>query len=294
MIINGNTGVGSFLYNISKIRERMDTAIRQISSGKRVTRPSDDPSGMSNIMNLKKLTDQGQQYIRNIDQSLTFMHMTDSVLQHLDNLIIEAKSLAMEAASSTVSSDARQAIAEEIDSIKNEILSLSNTKILGKYIFSGTKTLTKPFEDTGGTVVYQGNTDSVQIQMGKETPVSINLTGDQVFQNDDDIFDVMSDLSNALKSNDSDGIANSLDRLETSLNQVLRYRTVIGKRINLVDNTKQRLEEFNLIAAGEISNLEDADIAEAITNFMKEQIALDASLGAGGRIFTQSLLDYLG
>ncbi|OGL41975.1 MAG: flagellar hook-associated protein 3 [Candidatus Schekmanbacteria bacterium RBG_13_48_7] len=287
-------GLRNFLYQLNGIKERMDAANLQITSGKRINKPSDDPSSYSTILNLKNVVSQGEQYIRNIDRSLTFLQINDSTFQQVENLIMESKDLTMEAADDTVSADARKAIAEKIDSIREEMISLANTKFLNRYIFSGTQTLTEPFKDTGGSVVYSGNSENINIQVERNVNVTINVPGNQAFQSDEDIFQVLKDLSDALISNDSEVISDSKQKLETCLNQILRYRTISGKRINLIENTKERLSDFTLIATEQVSKEEDADVAEAITNFLKEQVGLNAAISAGASILTPSLFDYLG
>jgi flagellar hook-associated protein 3 FlgL len=132
--------------NISTITEQLKNINEQIASGKRINKPSDDPPGITHALNLKEVLSQVTQYGKNIQHGQSWLQMTESSLQRVEELIIRAKEIANQMSTGTYSASQRADAAKEIQNILEQLVQIGNTKINGRYIFSGNKDHTPAYE----------------------------------------------------------------------------------------------------------------------------------------------------
>jgi flagellar hook-associated protein 3 FlgL len=164
--------------NLSSVQDRCSELMLQLSTQKRINRPSDDPAGMSSVMNYRDMLASMEQYGRNIDGCTSWLNITESTLSSVNDILVKVQETAISQASATATAATRQESAATLESLIDQVLSLANTKLGDSYIFSGTKTGTKPFEAkaawyTGGTAsAAEGNT------YGGKASVSGTYTGD--------------------------------------------------------------------------------------------------------------------
>jgi flagellar hook-associated protein 3 FlgL len=133
--------------DISRNSEILFKLNGQISSGKRINAPSDDPLGLSSVLGYRTELNSFTQYGKSIDYSTGWLNRMESILQDTDDLLGRASELAVQQASSTSSAETRKGAAEEVKQLREEILSNANAKYGNKYIFSGTRTQTQPYLD---------------------------------------------------------------------------------------------------------------------------------------------------
>jgi flagellar hook-associated protein 3 FlgL len=131
--------------DISRSDEILFKLTGQISSGKRINKPSDDPLGLSSVLTSRTELNMYSQYGKSINYATGWLSRMESILQNTDDLLSRASELTVQAASATSTADTRIGAAEEIKQIRSEILSNSNSKYVDKFIFSGTQTQTQPF-----------------------------------------------------------------------------------------------------------------------------------------------------
>jgi len=131
--------------NIGNSTERMFDLNNQISSGKRITKPSDDPIGTSNVLIYRTELTALNHFEKSVDLAKGWLARTDSILQDADNLLGRALELATQQASATANADTREGAAQEIEEIKNQLVGSANAKYGNKYMFGGTRTQTAPF-----------------------------------------------------------------------------------------------------------------------------------------------------
>lgn len=183
------------LQNIFKIREALFRTNERIATGKRINRPSDDPSGVRLASNLKVEISQTEQFSRNIDNNRIFVDEGDAALDAVGLDLIRAEELAVSALSATASAETRATIALEVGGLIDNLFLSANTKVTGQYIFAGTNTLVEPFQrDSGGLAVYTGNSDTLDIAIDRNQTVSLTHPGSDVFG---------TDLNPAVNVNDS-------------------------------------------------------------------------------------------
>lgn len=286
-----NTVLADNQRNIS----RMATYQEQLSSGKRVNRVSDDPGAARSALRYRAESVQTGKYLDNIAKGESFVNASDSALEQMSQVLDEAKRLAVQGANGTQDAASRKALSQSVDSLLTRMVDLSNTVHDGRYIFAGTATYTQPFarSDDGESVVYQGNLDEFEIQIGPDSRVTVNQDGNTLFQQEGDVFGALVDLRNALAANDAStvsGLVQDIDDASTHLNDL---HGALGGTEQRLELGRNQLEAAKVNLDALVSQSEDVDFADTIAQMQLAQVALEAGLQAGAKVLRPSLLDYL-
>jgi flagellar hook-associated protein 3 FlgL len=281
--------------NLSANMEKLVKNQTNVSSGKRILKPSDDPLGAAKASNYKHVLSTIGQYERNIQDGTARLQTTESALENLGQLLVRLKEIAVYQSSETANAQTRAAVAEEVKAIRLEIVRLANTQYKGSYIFSGYQIHTAPYDETG---TYFGDSERITSNVGDGVEVTVGLTGEEVFQGAGlsdgvDIFTVAENLRQALESNDTVAIQAAIEPLGMAASQVLGFRAEIGAGLNRMETIGRIYSDLKLNTEELLSGVEDLDIADAMTRLAAQEAVYKASLAAAGRIITQSILDYL-
>jgi len=276
--------------NVNKNRQQYLEAQEVLITNRRLNRPSDDPIGAARALELHKRLGGFGQYLRNIDQSRTFLDQTEIALTSVSEALQRIKELAVDINSATSGPAEYQAAAKEVANLFDEILRAANTKVGNRYIFAGYETMSPPFDDLGN---YSGGIgDAIEVEINDNAFIQINFTGDEVFKSPIDIFQVVSDVQTAIQSGDQTAISAQLRDISDALDQVLSTLAATGARSNQLDiaetNNFELIEAYTAI----LSNIEDADIVAATTEFTKCEQIFQATLEVSSRILNQSFLDF--
>ncbi|MBU1052865.1 MAG: flagellar hook-associated protein FlgL [Proteobacteria bacterium] len=283
-----NKGVyDSIKYNLGKITEEMNKANEITSSGKRITDLSDDPVGLTQALKLKSAISGIDQLGRNVSLGNSWLAASESALTSVQDLISDTKSLCVQMASSTSGASERASAATTIQNTIDEILSLANTEVSGRYIFSGTKTDSQAFDQSG---TYLGNNESFAVKIGTDTTMNVGRDGSEVFGT---IFADLTDLKNDLLNNNIGGIQSSLDDLTVHFNNTTNTISDIGSKMNRMEIKEQILQDLDIVNTDRLSVIEDADIADAIIKIKELEVAYQAALSSSSKIMQLSLVDYL-
>lgn len=286
---------GVLLGNLQRSRGRILDAQTQISSQKRVTRPSDDPSSFGQIVLDKSALSQVRQTIRNIHIGTGRLQVADSTLSQVQNVLTRIRELTVQARSDTTSAAGRMTIAQEVRQLHRQLVALANAESAGEAVFAGTKTDVTPFVvTTGDTVVYQGNAEPQSLLVGPNQTTQVLVPGSDVFTGPTtNIFDTVRDLLLALETDNGPGIEVQLGNLESATQQISQAQGHIGGLANRLETTKAALESLTETVTRAISGNEDVDLASAISDLRRHEVALEAAGEAFTRIFENSLLRFL-
>ncbi|MCC2641805.1 MAG: putative Second flagellar hook-filament junction protein FlgL [Nitrospira sp.] len=286
---------GTLLGNLQRARGGILSAQEQISSQRKVSNPSDDPSAFGHIVLDKSALSQTTQWIRNIDFGASRVDAADQALSQTQNLITRVRELTIQAGSDTTSSQGRETIAKEVRQLQRQLVQLGNTEVTGQAIFGGTKTDVSPFVFTSGdTVAYQGNAETQSIAVSENQTVQILIPGSSIFTGSgSNIFDSLRDLLTAMEGNDLNGIQAGIGDLDSATAQISDAQGTVGALANRLQVTREALETASLTISKSISVNQDADLATAITQLRLQEVAVDAASQAFARIFDTSLLNYL-
>ncbi len=172
------------LNNIFRITEGLAKSQTEISSGKRILKPSDDPAGLRNSLALRTGIRKSTQFIRNIDNNKIFIQSTDSALQSVGLGMTRAKELAISELGGTSTQQTRQFAALEIGQVISQTLEAANTQVKDQFIFGGTLTRTAPFELSASGAIYKGNTEAFTIEIAQNTNVGLTIPGSDALGTD--------------------------------------------------------------------------------------------------------------
>jgi flagellar hook-associated protein 3 FlgL len=291
----------SVLSSINNVQDQMATTQQQLSTGKSINQPSDNPYGASLAIQLKNDLAGLNNYNSNITDGTAWASAADTSLQNVMSMLQRAQELTVQASNGVESSTDLSATADEIDQLADAIKQEANTQYNGQYIFSGTASGTQPYSSSTGDV-YQGNTAAVTRQIGPGSTLQVNvdisgLLGSGTSANDGKLLDTLRTISADMRSGNSSGVADlsttQISALQSSLNSLTQIQANVGatqNRLTLATDRIQGLQNSDTVA---LSNDEDINMAQAMTSFSNEQAAFTAALKAGANIVQSSLMDFL-
>ncbi|WP_164668082.1 flagellar hook-associated protein FlgL [Virgibacillus doumboii] len=294
----------NMLRNLSNSYSKMNTYMEQLSTGKKINRPSDDPVIAMKGMGYRTQLTEVQQYQRNTNEMHNWMDNSDAALDKATQALQKLRELAVQASNDTYDEEQRESIMEEAEQLKQHLIDIANTNVNGKYIFNGTDTDAAPISvDENGDITKIGiNSNPVMIEVSNGTKLKANVDAGEVFAGDSsndsandvsNMFDEIDDFIAALGSDKREEIENSIGTLDANIDNVINARADLGARMNRLDLIENRLGEQEVIATKTMSENEDIDYEKVITELITQESLHRAALSAGSRIIQPTLVDFL-
>jgi len=283
-----NSSLSSLQTNLAKLSSIQE----QITTGKVLNRPSDSPTDTSSAMRLRTALAQQNQYSRNVNDGNAWLGQIDNALGTAADELNRAHDIALQGAN-TVSMDqsARDALAAEVDQIRSSLIATGNTTYLDRPVFGGVTAGSVAYDASGAFV---GTTGTVNRSVADGVKVAVNVNGPDAFgTTGDSVFDHLSALAAALRSNDTAGITAGVSSISADANRVNTVRSEVGARENRLDAAGTAAKNTQLSLTSSIGKLENVDLAEATVNLQAQQVTYQASLAATARVIQPSLLDFL-
>jgi flagellar hook-associated protein 3 FlgL len=289
-------GVASIL----DTQTRLAHTQQQLSSGKRIVNPADDPTGSAQLIGLSETLQLTEQYQRNIQRVRSRLEIEDSVLGSVGTALQRVRELAVGGLNDTNGADERVAMAAEIRQILDEVLGLANRKgENGEYLFAGYQTQTAPFSHDGaGNFSYAGDQGQRSLQVGPARQIADGDSGQAVFLDTpavgggtEDVFTTLYTLATDLEANAPDPA--SLDQLDSAMNHLLGVRATAGARLNAVDSQEDINAALLLQLEKTRSGIRDLDYAEAASRLSQESVTLQAAQQAFVRVQNLNLFNFL-
>lgn len=297
--VSDNSTAAKFTSRVNAQRNRLEILQEQLASGKRINRPSDDPTGAEAVIKLKTSQKEIEQFQRTTQTAQQKLTAADDTLSGYENLLQRVRTLVTQGLSDTSTQTAKNALATEIDSLRSRILNVANTNYNGEYLFGGTRQNVAPFDPTtAATAATPTAAQYIQIEPGTSA-VAVGVTADSFLS--DATSDIFTDLTNAVNALRGTGNA-ATDRttLETTMSRMTIYNnlanvahTVIGANMNATEIAQENLTTSFQSLSDRISDIEDIDFAETALNLTETQRNLEAILQVAGQQ-KRSLLDFLG
>lgn len=279
------------LNRLAKIQE-------QLTTGRIINRPSDDPTGATSAMRIRTSVATQEQYVRNGEDALGWLNQIDSTLADANNQVRRARELGLQAVNAAMGPEARAALATEIEQIRDGLLSTSNASYLDRPVLGGVTDGPIAYEKDGaGVITYAPaptTSSGVLRTVGDGAIVRVDLEGPDAFGPDgDSMFDHLTELVDALRAGDIDGVKDTVAVLDNDGKRLINAMADIGARTNRVDYALAAAKSASLRLANSLSEIENTDIVKATVDLQLQEVAYQAALGATARVMQPSLLDFL-
>lgn len=293
MRITNNVLVNNLKRNIWTNLKNMEELQMQMATGKSINKPSDNPTGLVTSLRLTTRIKEGKQYQDNVDNAISWLEGTEDALDGLSSIVNRIKELCVYGANGTLSNEDRQKIGDELQQLIEESATIANTAYGDRYVFGGTNTTQRPYEDG----VWNANEAIINYEIGVGITIPVNITAQEVFRYDDPSKDLFGTLNNILdhliNGNAEELGGNDLERLQGNIEQLLSCRSKIGAKVNRLELAKSRLEDQELKFTTLLSETEDIDPAEVIMNMKNQEYVYQSALAVGAKVIMPTLMDFL-
>ena len=295
-----------FLVGVSQIQQRISTANQQLTSGLKVSVASDAPDQIDNLLQLRADQAQTSQMGSNLGLEQTNAQAADGAIGSAIQLMDNAAQLAAEGANTTETATSLQALAQQVASVQTEMVSLSQTQVQGRYIFSGDLDQSPSYQldltATDGVDQLSNAASTRQIQNPEGGTFSAAMTAQQIFasQNPDgtdaggNVFAALNNLRTALLNNDQAGITAAQSQIQQASTQLNTAQSFYGNVENRITNATTYATGYGTQLTAEIGGIQDADATSAAIELTQSNTQLQAAFEAQGKMPTSSLFDFLG
>lgn len=279
----------NMLRNLMNSQQRMSMYMEQLYTGKKISRPSQDPVVAVKGINFRKQVAQVEQYKRNASEIHNWMDNSDTALDKATQSLTRVRELIIQANNDHYGPDERDSIKQEVVQLKSHLIEIANTNVNNKYIFNGINTANRPVEDTGAEIIVNSNNAPFYIAVSNQTEIQANVLPGDVFTQE--LFDELDQLMESLENGDD--LNENLEQMDIHINNIINARAELGARMNRLELVENRLNEQEVIATRIMSENEDVHMEEAITNLITQESLHRAALAAGSRIIQPTLIDFL-
>jgi len=284
------------LASIEQAQQNQQTAIQQMSTGRSVNNLSDNPAAAAGLVGNNALSSENDQFLTNVSDVQGKLQTADSALSNATQLLTTAITVGAQGANGTLSASDRQALAQQVQGLQQQMLGLANTAYEGVYIFGGTNVSAPPFAQDASSasgVQYNGNSDVTSVQIAEGTSVQTNVAGSQLFLNSGgNVFSALNDLANALTS--GNGIAAANTEVQQAFSQLTTRRITYGNGLSQLQSSQNFLNQEQVNLSTQQNQLVGANLTAVVANESQAQVDLQAALTATSQVLSlPSLLTYL-
>ena len=288
MRISTNTIYQSGISKISALQSEQTKLQQQISTGKRIASPSDDPVAAARALSLSHAQGVNAKFADTRQTAQTKLSTIESNLTSVTNLLVAAQSSLVAAGNGAYSNQERVSMATEFNDSLQALIGMANAKdAYGNYLYAGYQTATQPFVASAAGANYQGDNGQQLLQVDSERQMAVNVSGDNLFKaGGNDIFATLSSLVSLLNTPISDaasqatltsGLASAMSSLSSSVDNVLNIRASVGNKLNELDALDIAGSDRDLQYSKSLSDIQDTDYASALSDLAKQQTIMEAA-----------------
>jgi flagellar hook-associated protein 3 FlgL len=282
----------TYTRDIGTAFERYIQAQRQVSTGKKLELPSDDPLGAARVLSYRKLRDGIEQYQENLLTAKGYLGFTEEALSEVGTIMRRAYQLAVAGANGATDQSGREGMVRELNEMQRRLVELGNQRgPNGQYIFAGQQTETRPFSLVGNVFTFNGDNLDVAVETGPGTTMAANTPAEALFG---DAWTAIENLKTNLQGANLGAMSGQdIPALQASMDAVGMARGVAGSKLSAIQGLEadyeRRVDEFTR----QISDVEDVDLTEAVTKYRLAETAYQAALQVAGQGFQFSLMDFI-
>ncbi len=307
---------------LSRSRGRMGRLQEQAATTRRLTTPSDDPVGASKVLEIRTDKMNSEQFITNSKLADTFLSNSEAAVGEVADLVVRAKEIALgQSSGASANPQTRIAVAEEVTQLYQQAIGAANRRVGDRYLFGGYKTTEPPFDAAGN---YRGDDGQMMVEISKDVFLGMNVPGLEAFNTrpqyaardrreaagqevsgrgpasavgaapeNINVFDELQSLRIALLSGNQEMIQNSLERFDELHGRLTSVRAMLGSRMQGISSATQSQERQVVTNAGLSSALEDADLAQVMSDLAREETVFRGALASSQKLIQPTLLDFL-
>ena len=278
-------------------QQQINDDLEQISSGRSVNQPSDNPAAAAALVVNADQTSRANQFLSSISTVSGELQSADSTLNSVTTALQQAISLGVEGANGTLNASDQQALAVQVQGIQSQLVNLANLAYQGNYVFAGTATSTPPYvldSTSSSGVTYQGNSGVNSITIGNQYTVQTNLPGSQLFSSSsNNVFQAIQDLITGLQSSNATAISTAVGELTNASNYIDQQRVFYGNTISQLNAQTTYLNSETTQLSQQQNTLEAADMPAVISNLESAQVSRQATLESMSNTLQNNLFNYL-
>jgi flagellar hook-associated protein 3 FlgL len=277
MRITENMRFNDVARSLSSLRSRLADVTNQVSSGRRVLKPSDDPIAAAQLTRISAREARTLDYQNTISTVRSDLSLSESNLDQASQLMVRAHEIAVQGANGSLSPDDRKQLATELVSIREQLTATANAKGTRGYLFSGSKTSTAAFSSSGA---YQGDAAEQQVEIAPGVVARVAVTGANAFgaAGGTDAFAALDTLRQALLADDQQAIAAALDPIEAARSQIVRAQADTGLILNRLDTADEALSVTQLELSKREGELGAVDPFAALSELTQLSTTLEQSI----------------
>ena len=267
----------SMTRQMTQLSTRQLAAAREASTGARIGAPSDDPVAAAQAARVQAAFDGAHSYRTAIRNARGDVELSESTLATATDLVQRAHEIAMQGANGALNASDRSALALEVKQLREQMLTLANTKGTQGYLFGGTASTTAPFDPLGN---FTGNGNDRLVEVAPNVPVSVSTNGAMAFTvaGGNDVFAELASLQAALETNNVAAISPSVNALDTTRRQVLAARLQAGTQLERLDSADTAHEVGQGTLTSQRHELVDADPAQSYSRLAAVQQSIEQAI----------------
>lgn len=309
MRVTEGTNFEVFRDSIRRSKGRLEDLQMQAATMKKVMTPSQDPANAAKVLELRTEKSNNDQFQINGRLAETFLTNSESALQELSEIVLRAKEIALaQSSGASASIETKAAVAEEVNQLYQQSIAVANRRIGDRYLFGGYKTHQPPVDNDGR---YLGDDGNMTIEITHDLLVAMNVPGIEIFNThpsssedaqklysspvgeNTNLFNELKNFRAALLTGDTPGVQNTLEKFDQLHAKITAQRAKIGSRISGLSTSNQAIERHNMTGAQLLSSIEDADLAQVMTDLTREEQIFQAALSSSQRLLQPTLMDFL-
>jgi len=306
MITNLNPSTEAFLANMDRVQRRVEDANRQASSGKRVNVASDAPDEVDAILQLRTDRTRNSQIQSNLALAKTDADAADNALNSATKIMDRARVLGAQGVNFTLDANGRLSIASEIESLQEQMLSISRTTVQGRFIFSGDQDAGPAYDldlsQPTGMIALNTTTASRRVEDPAGGTFAVTKGAAEIFDTrnadstpaPDNVFASLNSLRLALIANDTAQINDAVNSVQLAATHLNTSQAFYGSVQSRIQDATNYGDNYDLQLKTELSQKEDADVTAAAMTLSQGTLQLQAAFQMQAKMPHTSLFDYLG
>jgi flagellar hook-associated protein 3 FlgL len=273
----------------------------ELSSGRTILEPSDNPYGASQVINLQSQLEGLSAYEGNAQDGISWENTATNAMSSIGQVVQRVRELLVQGANGTYNQSDLETMALQVEQLTEAIKQDANTQYAGQYVFSGTETTTAPYEQ-GANDEYKGNEETIGRTVGPGASVNITtnistLLGNGEEAEDEKLLDTLRTIAKNMRGGTAEDQAllggADLQKLDANIATLTQLQASAGSATDQLQTALTRNEDLQNSITEALSNTDATNIAAASITYANEQAAYEAALRAGASIVQESLLNFL-